>query len=62
MGDSRLPRATRAETQHAVDAIVELAACHAGELEIISLGPLTNLAVAIRREPSVARQVKAITR
>ena len=61
MGDSRLPRATqRAEAQHAVDAIVELAARHAGELEIVSLGPLTNLAVAIRREPSVARQVKAV--
>jgi purine nucleosidase len=61
MGDSRLPRAAqRPEAQHAVDAIVELAARHAEELEIISLGPLTNLAVAIRREPSVARQVKAI--
>jgi purine nucleosidase len=61
MGDSRLPRATqRAETQHAVEAIVELAARHAGELEIVSLGPLTNLAVAIRQQPSLARQVKAI--
>jgi purine nucleosidase len=61
MGDSRLPRATqRAEPRHAVEAIVELAGRHAGELEIVSLGPLTNLAVAIRQQPSVARQVKAI--
>jgi purine nucleosidase len=61
MGNSRLPRATtRPQSQHAVDAIVDLAARHAGELEIISLGPLTNLAVAIRRQPSLARQVKAI--
>jgi purine nucleosidase len=61
MGDSSLPRAIqRPEARHAVDAIVELAGRHPGELEIVSLGPLTNLAVAIRQQPSVARQVKAI--
>src|SRR5262249_47869267 len=61
MGDSRLPRATqRAEPRHAVDAIIELAARHADELEIVSLGPLTNLAVALRQQPNLARQVRAI--
>jgi len=61
MGNSGLPRAAqRAESRHAVDAIVELADRYAGELEIVSLGPLTNLAVAIRQEPRVARQVTTI--
>jgi purine nucleosidase len=61
MGNSRLPRANqRPESQHGVEAIVELADRHAGELEIISLGPLTNVAAAIRLQPSLPRQVKAI--
>ena len=61
MGDSGFPRAKqRPERQHGVDAIVDLAERHAGELEIVSLGPLTNLAVALLRRPEVARQVKTI--
>jgi purine nucleosidase len=61
MGDAGFPRATqRPEPRHAVDAIAELAACHPGEVEIVSLGPLTNLAVAFLRQPSLARQVKTI--
>ena len=61
MGDSGFPRAQqRPEGQHAVDAIVELAERHAGELEIVSLGPLTNLAVALLRRPDVARLARTI--
>ena len=61
MGDSRLPRATqRAEPRHAVDAMAELAGRYPGELEIMSLGPLTNLAMALLRQPSLARQVKTV--
>jgi purine nucleosidase len=61
MGDSSLPRATqRPEPGHAVDAIAELAGRYPGELEIVSLGPLTNLAVALLRQPSLAWQVKTI--
>jgi purine nucleosidase len=61
MGDSGFPRAQqRPEGRHAVDAIVDLAERHAGELEIVSLGPLTNLAVALLRRPDVARLVRTI--
>jgi purine nucleosidase len=61
MGDSAFPRAKqRPEGLHAVDAIIDLAERHLGELEIVSLGPLTNLAVALLRMPEIARQVKAI--
>jgi purine nucleosidase len=61
MGDSSFPRARqRPERRHAVDAITDLAERYAGELEIVSLGPLTNLAVALARMPEVARLVKTI--
>jgi purine nucleosidase len=61
MGDSRFPRARqRPEQRHAVEAITDLAQHYAGELEIVSLGPLTNLAVALARMPEVARIVKTI--
>ena len=61
MGDSGFPPARqRPERQPAVDAIVDLAERHPGELEIVSLGPLTNLAVTLLRRPDVARLVKAI--
>lgn len=54
------PAAQRPESRHAVDVIIELAHCHAGELEIIALAPLTNLAVAFSRDPSIAQKIKAI--
>ncbi|PYM66689.1 MAG: nucleoside hydrolase [Candidatus Rokuibacteriota bacterium] len=61
MGDSSFPRARqRPERRHAVDAITDLAQRYAGELEVVSLGPLTNLAVALARMPEVARLVKTI--
>jgi purine nucleosidase len=61
MGNSTLPRAAqRPAAGHAVDAMLELAERYPGELEIVSLGPLTNLALALRRQPRLATQVKAI--
>src|SRR5262249_40907554 len=61
MGDAGFPRARqRPEPRHAVDAIADLAARHPGELEIVSLGPLTNVAVALLRQPSLAGQVRTI--
>src|SRR3989454_9244888 len=61
MGDSSFPPARqRPERRHAVDAITDLAQRYAGELEVVSLGPLTNLAVALARMPEVARLVKTI--
>ena len=42
---------------HAVDAIVELATRHAGELEIVAQGPLTNLALALLRDPELPLKV-----
>lgn len=50
----------RAEEMHAIDAIIEWASCYRGELEMITLGPLTNLAVAVMREPRLTRWIKNV--
>ena len=46
---------------HGADVIIELARRFVGELEIVALGPLTNLALALLREPRVAGWVKQLT-
>ncbi len=46
--------------EHAVNQIVELSHRFAGELEIIALGPLTNLAAALVLDPAVATRVKSL--
>jgi purine nucleosidase len=59
MGEMELPEPNlKAESGHAVDAIIELADRYKGDLEIIALGPLTNLAIALIKEPRLAQQVK----
>jgi purine nucleosidase len=47
------------EAEHAANAIVRLAHAHAGQLLLIALGPLTNIALALRLEPRLPQLVKA---
>jgi len=55
MGDIGLPLETCVpDSGDAVDKIVELAHSHPGELTLVALGPLTNIAQALRRDPSIA--------
>ncbi|MDT0301811.1 nucleoside hydrolase [Streptomonospora wellingtoniae] len=49
-----------AEDEHAVDALVRLAAENPGELSVASIGPLTNIASAALKDPSFAANVKAL--
>src|SRR5579875_1752720 len=59
MGDSSFPRtAQRPEPEHAVDALVRLINENPGELTIIAQAPLTNLAMAARKDPSIVGKVK----
>ena len=46
---------------HAVDFIIEQAERHKGELVLAVVGPQTNVALALRREPRLASWLKAIT-
>jgi purine nucleosidase len=50
------PVKRRAEPRHAVDVIIETALSNPG-IEIVTLGPLTNLALALLREPKLAAAV-----
>jgi purine nucleosidase len=50
------PTLRTAEPSHAVDAILAASWQHPG-LEVITLGPLTNLATAILRDPSLATRI-----
>ena len=62
MGDIGLPLGGRKpDSEDAVGALIEAARRHAGALELVTLGPLTNIAVALRRAPEIARQIKSCT-
>ena len=47
------PQRRQAEPRHAVEAIVETVLANPG-IEVVTLGPLTNLALALAREPRIA--------
>lgn len=48
------------QAQHGVDALIELAAESPGELTIVAIGPLTNIAMATVKDPHFVRNVKAL--
>jgi len=59
MGDLGLPLSGRAPAPgHAVTALVETINRFAGEITLVTLGPLTNVAVALLQEPSIAAKVE----
>ena len=49
------PAAAGLSKRHAVDVLIEEARRSPGELTLVTLGPLTNLAVAVLREPELPR-------
>ncbi|MES2170704.1 MAG: nucleoside hydrolase [Actinomycetota bacterium] len=48
------------DPKHGVDALIDLAAENAGELTIVCIGPLTNIAMAAIKDPRFVRNVKAL--
>ncbi len=57
-----LPEPTVAlDGRHAVDLIIETIMESApGEITLVGIGPATNLALALRREPAIARRVREV--
>jgi purine nucleosidase len=51
------PSARRAEAEHAALAILRLSHEHAGRLLLVTLGPLTNLALALRLDPELPSRI-----
>lgn len=61
MGDRDLIHPTaKAQKQHAVDFILETVKNNPGEVEIVTLGPLTNIAMAILQDRTTMQKVKHI--
>lgn len=54
------PRSKQAETSNTTDFIIRTAMDHPGEISFVSVGPYTDLAVALKAEPRLAGALKQI--
>ncbi len=54
------PATTQAQPEHAANAILRLSHEHAGELLLVALGPLTNLALALKLDPALPSRIKRL--
>jgi len=61
IGSSNLPEPqAKAAPGHAVDYLIERVLAEPGQLSLFPIGPLTNIAMAIRKEPGFAKAVKEL--
>jgi purine nucleosidase len=61
LGDAELPAPSRQlSDRHAVDLILAEAREHPGELTLVTLGPMTDLAIAVLREPRLPRLLRRL--
>ena len=62
LGGAALPAPTaRPRPGTAADLIIETARAHRGDLSILAIAPLTNLAIALENEPRIADWVRDVT-
>jgi len=54
------PARAAVSTRYGPELIVEEARRHAGELVLVATGPLTNVAIALRREPELPRLLRRL--
>lgn len=54
------PSRRQAETEHAALAIIRHSKEHAGRLLLVTLGPLTNLALALRLDPELPSRIQRL--
>ena len=61
LGGPELPLpGLQAQKMHAIDFIIETVLKYPGEITLVPTGPLTNIAMAIRKAPDVKEKVKEI--
>ena len=60
-GDAELPKHTlKATDEHAVDMIIRLSHEYSGTLVLVPIGPLTNIAAALDKDPSLIERVARV--
>ena len=58
LGHARLPPPqAQSSAEHATELIIDTVAGSPGEITLVATGPLTNIALAVRRQPALASQV-----
>ncbi|AXI08608.1 ribosylpyrimidine nucleosidase [Oceanobacillus zhaokaii] len=61
MGDSFFPKAKqRPKEKHAIDFIIETVKANPGEIALLAIAPLTNIAMAIKKDPTIAKDIPHI--
>lgn len=61
LGDAELPTSPRSVAEESAPAfLVRMAHAHPGELVVVAVGPLTNLALALSLDPGIARLVRRV--
>ena len=61
LGYAKLPsHHTGPVAQHAIDFLIEKILASPGEITLLAIGPLTNVALAIRQEPRIVRALKEV--
>jgi purine nucleosidase len=59
-GPTALPRPSAVTRGHAVDFIVDTVMAAPGEVTLVATGPLTNLALAVRKAPEIVEAVQGV--
>jgi purine nucleosidase len=58
MGGANFPRAVqRPEQGHAVDFLIEKIHAHPGEIHLLAIAPLTNIAMAMQKDPAIIPKI-----
>lgn len=61
MGGALFPKATQLpESQHAIDFIIEKVKESPGDIALLAIAPLTNIAMAIKKDPNIAQAIPHI--
>jgi purine nucleosidase len=61
LGYARLVKSTSTPIQkHAVDFLIDTVLAEPGEIVVVAIGPLTNIAMALRKEPRLAQALRGI--
>lgn len=58
--DPNPPHLDEVQKEHAVNAMIRLVRQNPGKITLVSVGPLSNVALAIRMDPTFRKNLKAL--